>query len=70
MSGIPPTCKPFHVFIPLKLSSEETESYVLGRRLVYHPTHARAGSWIVGMIFGYILFHVGGKKVAIRKVCP
>lgn len=35
-------------------------------RTVY-ATHIRAGAWIIGMIFGYILFSIKNKQIAFNK---
>lgn len=36
--------------------------------LTYYATHSRASAWIVGLIFGYILFCLNGRRIAISKV--
>lgn len=35
---------------------------------IYFPTHSRAGPWFVGMILGFFLFRVQGKKIAISQI--
>lgn len=34
----------------------------------YVPTHTRMAPWLIGVIFGYIMFHLKGKTVSIPRV--
>ncbi|CRL06390.1 CLUMA_CG019121, isoform A [Clunio marinus] len=36
-------------------------------RLLYYPTHARAGPWIIGMALGFIMYQLKGIKPHINK---
>lgn len=35
--------------------------------MIYFPTHARCGPWLIGMLIGYIMFHTREKKLKINK---
>lgn len=36
-------------------------------KLIYYPTHARMGPWLLGLILGYVLYKLRNKEVSISK---
>lgn len=37
-------------------------------QITYFPTHVRMGAWIVGILVGYALHQIRGRRVIISKV--
>lgn len=37
-------------------------------RITYYPTHVRMGAWIVGILFGYFMHNIRGRRVVMPKV--
>lgn len=37
-------------------------------KITYYPTHVRMGAWIVGILVGYILHQIRGRRVILSKV--
>jgi hypothetical protein len=44
-----------------------THDMKLYKSMMYHPTHARLGAWMIGTVFGYILFANKDKKIRISR---
>jgi hypothetical protein len=44
-----------------------THDLKLYKSMIYYPTHARMGPWMIGIAFGYILFTFKDKTVSISK---
>lgn len=43
------------------------EEMLLGK-YIYVPTHARAGSWLIGFALGYFLHHNKGRRIRMHPV--
>lgn len=51
----------------LRVTMTSPELNALFGRWIYYATHARMGSWFVGMTLGFILYNLKSKTVAISK---
>ena len=36
-------------------------------RLIYYPTFARFGPWLVGMMLGFVMYQHGDKRISVNK---
>jgi xanthine/uracil permease len=46
----------------------DTAGILLHKKIIYIATQTRMGPWLLGVLLGYILISMEGKKVKINKV--